>query len=451
MRVRYAISAAVVLLALGVAPAASGATRLTVCEQGCQYTTIVSALAAASDGDTIAVRPGRYDGGFVIDKSVTLAGAGSAKTQIVGGAPVVTVAEGVAVSIKRVSITGGSGTLGGGVVNHGSLSIVASSVQDNSAFDPTTGLVGAGGLLNFGDATLRRSVVEGNEGAGIVNRGLNIDYPHFGSLTLIATTVAANTEDGVANQGDYEIGGGTATITRSTIADNGGWGLDSGGSATVVRSTISRNAEGGMTSGNPATVLRSRITENGGFAGFADGSRNTRATISDSVIADNTGLGVYSGGFTEIKRTTISRNGGGARVDNYNGSLFINGSSITGNSADFGGGIFVEGFGGGGATIVNSTVSGNIARYKGGGIFLQEFGAGIGIENSTVEDNQAASGGGVFIGVDSYATITASTINTNVATDGPGSGGGIFNDGGNLTLDRTVFEGNIPEDCVGCG
>ena len=338
------------------------------------------------------------------------------------------------------------------MVNHGSPSIVASSVKDNSAgADPATGPVGAGGLYNFGTAILRRSVVERNEGAGIVNRGLDIDYPHFGSLTLIATTVAANTDDGVANQGNYEIGGGTATITRSTIADNGGWGLESGGYATVVKSTISRNAEGGMTSGNPATVSHTRITENGGFAGFADGSRNTRATISDSVIADNTGLGVYSGGFTEIKRTTISRNGGGARVGNYNGSLFINGSSITGNSADFGGGIFVEGFGGGGATIVNSTVSGNTARYRGGGIFLQEFGAGIGIENSTVEDNQAAAGGGLFIGVDSYATITASTINANLATDGPGSGGGIFNDGGNLTLDRTVLEGNISEDCVGCG
>ena len=115
-----------------------------------------------------------------------------------------------------------------------------------------------------------------------------------------------------------------------------------------------------MTSGNPATVLRSRITENGGFAGFADGSRNTRATISDSVIADNTGLGVYSGGFTEIKRTTISRNGGGARVDNYNGSSSINGSSITGKAADFGGGIR-EGFGGQGATIGGAARSAGIS------------------------------------------------------------------------------------------
>ena len=450
MRLRYVIYVAVALAALSAAPSAAGAS-LFVCDQRCPYATIASALAAASDGDTIAVRPGRYDGGFVIDKSVTLAGAGSAKTQIVGGAPVVTVAEGVAVSIKRVSITGGGGTIGGGVVNHGSLLIAVSSVKDNSAFDPTTGLVGAGGLLNFGDATLRRSVVEGNEGAGIVNRGLDIDYPHFGSLTLIATTVAANTEDGVANQGDYEIGGGTATITRSTIADNGGWGFDSGGSATVVKSTITRNAEGGMTSGNPATIVRSRITENGGFAGFADDSRNTRATISDSVIADNTGLGVYSGGFTEIKRSTISRNGGGARVDNYNGSLFINGSSITGNSADYGGGIFVEGFGGGGATIVNSTVSGNSARYKGGGIFLQEFGAGLNIETSSLEHNRAASGGGLFVGEESIATIAESNIRANTATGGPGSGGGIFNDGGRVTLQSTLLEANIPEDCVGCG
>jgi hypothetical protein len=169
------------------------------------------------------------------------------------------------------------------------------------------------------------------------------------------------------------------------------------------------------------------------------------------VIADNTGLGVYSGGFTEIKRSTISRNGGGARVDNYNGSLFINGSSITGNSADYGGGIFVEGFGGGGATIANSTVSGNTARYKGGGIFLQEFGAGLNIETSSLEHNRAASGGGLFVGVESIATIAESEIRANVATGGPGSGGGIFNDGGRVTLQSTLLEANIPEDCVGCG
>ncbi len=450
MRLRHMIYAAVALAALGAAPSAPGDT-LVVCEQGCRYTTIASALGAATNGDRIAVRPGSYDGGFVIDKRVTLAGASAAKTEITGGSPVVTVAQGVAVSIKRVTITGGSGTLGGGVVNRGSLSMVASSVQDNASFDPTTGLFGAGGLCNFGEATLRRSVVRANDGAGIVNRGLDIDYPHFGSLMLIATTVAANTRDGVANQGDYEIGGATATITRSTIADNGGWGLATGGYSTVVGSAISRNAEGGMTSGNPATVVHSRITENGGFAGFADGSRNTRATISDSLIADNTGLGVYSGGFTELKGTTVNGNGGGARVDNYVGSLLVSGSSITGNSADFGGGIFVEGFGGGGATIVNSTVSGNTARYQGGGIFLQDFGAGVNIENSTVENNRAASGGGLFVGIESIATITGSRILANVATGGPGSGGGIFNDGGSVTLQSTLLEGNVPEDCVGCG
>ena len=47
----------------------------TVCASGCDFSTIQAAINAASSGDDIAVRPGRYDENLVIDKALTLYGA----------------------------------------------------------------------------------------------------------------------------------------------------------------------------------------------------------------------------------------------------------------------------------------------------------------------------------------------------------------------------------------
>src|SRR5262249_43952082 len=58
---------------------------LTVCPHGCQYSQIGPAVAAASNGDTIQVGPGTYQGGVTIDASVRLAGAGAGATVIRGG------------------------------------------------------------------------------------------------------------------------------------------------------------------------------------------------------------------------------------------------------------------------------------------------------------------------------------------------------------------------------
>ncbi|HEY3953660.1 MAG TPA: hypothetical protein VGM53_09810 [Streptosporangiaceae bacterium] len=97
---------------MGWAAAPVSAATLTVCPSGCQYTQISTAAAAARDGDTIRVGPGRYRGGVRIEASLRLAGAGPRSTVIAGGGHVVTVgAIGAArepvVSISGVRITGG--------------------------------------------------------------------------------------------------------------------------------------------------------------------------------------------------------------------------------------------------------------------------------------------------------------------------------------------------------
>jgi hypothetical protein len=80
----------VALLAIAAATIAAGrasAATLTVCPSGCAFTQIAPALAAANNGDTISVGAGTYGGGFSVEKSVKLVGAGANRTTIRGGAP----------------------------------------------------------------------------------------------------------------------------------------------------------------------------------------------------------------------------------------------------------------------------------------------------------------------------------------------------------------------------
>ena len=79
--------------AAAVTPVARAAGTLCVgSKPGC-FATIQAAVNAAHEGDTITVAPGTYAGGVTIDVSVNLIGAGSNKTIIQGGGPVLTIGQ----------------------------------------------------------------------------------------------------------------------------------------------------------------------------------------------------------------------------------------------------------------------------------------------------------------------------------------------------------------------
>ena len=85
---------ATLVVAAAAAAAATPVARAagTLCvgsKPGC-FSTIQAAVNAAHDGDTITVAPGTFAGGVTIDVSVNVIGAGSNKTIIQGGGPVLT-------------------------------------------------------------------------------------------------------------------------------------------------------------------------------------------------------------------------------------------------------------------------------------------------------------------------------------------------------------------------
>ncbi len=61
----------------GVVPGApAGATHVVAADGSGDFSTIGEAVAAASDGDTVLVKPGEYAEALVIDKDITVAGDG---------------------------------------------------------------------------------------------------------------------------------------------------------------------------------------------------------------------------------------------------------------------------------------------------------------------------------------------------------------------------------------
>jgi predicted outer membrane repeat protein len=202
----------------GLAPAAGAAPPACRVKNPTQDTwfatwdgrALTRAIAAANPGDRLNVF-GRCRGHFSIDKDLRLFGSTNRQAPTVldgaGQAGVLEVAERVAVTMTRLTITGGNATVRVG-----------------------------GGIQNGGDLTLNRSLIAGNrsasDGGGIYN---------YGDLILNDTRVSANTAGG---GGGGIFSEGTATLNRSVVTRNTaafGGGILSVNTLTLNQTTVSGN------------------------------------------------------------------------------------------------------------------------------------------------------------------------------------------------------------------
>jgi hypothetical protein len=407
------LCASLVLACVGVG--AAEAATLKVCPSGCAFSQIAPAIAAASPGDTIQVAAGTYDGGFTIDKSLQLVGAGAGSTIIKGGGPVITIGTFDAASEPTVSISGV--TITGGVTHN---SFVEVFVGPN--------VIARGGGIevlpgeNFSPGatvSIKNSVVTGNRVAptAAIDSGLpcppdititciNGDLPfalaagggidNWGTMTLTSTTVSNNQVEGsVASDAD---GGGISTV----------------GSLTLVGSRVS---------GNDAHVTgpNARFAENGGVIAFGG-----VLTVSNSSVTDN--------------RATIAT----AMPSDIPGD-------IPGGTAAVVGGIHVAG-GVQAATISNTTITANSATETNSLGDATAFSGGlhtdidVTVSNDVIADNHVSSsagssghadgsaGGGEFSGSFTNIRLTGNTVDSSSAAgSASGEGGGTHFDGGTIT------------------
>jgi hypothetical protein len=187
--------------------------------------------------------------------------------------------------------------------------------------------------------------------------------------------------------------------------------------------------------GMEATASRfSSCTLDASASVAAGGAIHAKGVVNlfDSIVADSTasaalgiglGGGIYSHGVL-ISGTTISGNtatgGKGGGVFTGGGILEIESSTISGNHADIGGGLFVDSSLSAGYLVLNSTIAGNAAKTLGGGIYSHYP---ILVFNSTIAQNTVAlgtagSGAGLCIALGGESEMLSSIVARNTASGG---------------------------------
>jgi parallel beta-helix repeat protein len=424
------------------------------------FTTLQSAIAAASPGDWICVADGDYTGEVVVDKGVNLrAYAGTytrSNARISGGG-----------ASRAVRITADGATLqgfviadgyvlgddGAGVLVDGAASVV---IRDTAVIDGTTdgdgggialrGAVGAqligvwlhgddaldgGGLWASGatDLVLRDSTIDGNR-ATLYGGGAWIE--DSGAVTVDA--IAFTGDRGRAMVGGLALSGcDGSTVTASTFTDDDG-GLAGGG-------LYLSECDGAVVSGNAFT---------GNVVGYQGGG----------LYLENSDAPTVSGNTFDANRAAINGYGYGgalaiATVDHPNDGLtptptadaLVDSNSFTGNSADFaGGGLYAQ------ATdrllLARNTWDTNSAYYGGAALISASLDAGTDT-NAFDGNSSTAHGGGVYLDVVDGFGFGGDAFDGN---DSP-SGGAIWCDGqqtaASFSASLVTFSANTADD-VAC-
>jgi CSLREA domain-containing protein len=358
-----------------------------------------------------------------VDDGSTIGGAGAGNTADTFGGGIYN--ETGTTTVDGSTVSANTADNGGGIFNQATLTVQNGSTIGGIGAGNTATIAG-GGIYNLTSiTTLDGSIVSGN--TAIAGGGI---YIEAGATIVNGSTVSGNTADsggGIYNRAtplNIQNGSTIGGVGAGNTATNYGGGIyNKAGIMTVNGSTVSANtADNGGGVFNQATLTIQNSSIIGG-----PGAGNTATTRGGGIYN-------YNGGTTTVDDSTISANSATGGAVSEGGGIFNeatlniqNGSTIggagAGNTADYGGGGIFNYYGG--MTMADdSTVSANTAYY-GGGIFNQET---LTIQNgSTIggigAGNTADYGGGIFHH-NGGTTVTGSRILANSATNG----GGVYND-----------------------
>jgi nitrous oxidase accessory protein NosD len=250
-RLIQAATACAAIAACLMVPGSALASGQTVCRTGCAYTSIQSAITAASPGATITIGHGSYDENIVVNKSVTLEGAG----------------KGTVIYPSVSNPVCSSGSLCGGT---------ASNIILVEANDVTiTNLRLKGDNPNLSGVTVGGEDIDARNGIIV-----NFEAGTFNNLTVSDVDVI-----GVYLRGIYAGSEGTFNFNHDTVENVQGSEesiamFNYGGSGEMSDNTVSNASDAISANWSTGTkFLDNKITNsasgihtdnNGGFGGVAD-------------------------------------------------------------------------------------------------------------------------------------------------------------------------------------
>jgi len=421
----------------------------------------ISANSAANDGggglynegtltllnSTISDNTANHDGGGIANNGMLTIDAGvMSGNSGAGGGALANWPGGEATVQNGVEVRGNSAGTGGGLFNHGTLSVVGSAVSGNSAEY-------GGGIANWGgQLTLTASEVSGNAASASAGGIHNKD----GGTTTIEESTVISGNTAAWDGGGINNWAGTVNVRNSSISGNSA-GQSGGGILNLADGVVV--AEGSAVSGNSANdggglanwgggvaVTNTAISANqAAWGGGIFTSRGT-LTLDASTVADNTatsgdgGIQIKDGANVTVRGGSLvsgnsAPNGYGGGVSNWGSLLTIDASSVLANSASVsGGGILNKD--GGTTTIQNgSVISGNTAAYEGG---ISNWGGSLlTVDGSVISDNSASGSSG---GIGNLGTLTVS--NSRIAGNSAPWGAGLWNRDGTMTVSASVISAN---------
>jgi predicted outer membrane repeat protein len=255
---------------------------------------------------------------------------------------------GVTAEFNDVTITDGYAINGGGIENQGVLGLTNCTISGCfGSGDLSSGPSLGGGIENLGTLTVASSTFDGNSASRIASgsgRGIGSGIYNGGRATITGTTFENNGNSSVYGAAIANGQFGSLIVEVSTFSANTasfGGGVFNEGSATITESTFASN-----------------VAANGGAI---DGAASSGLTVKDCTFSGN-----------------IAHNSGGAiYFEFYSGSAQIISSTLSGNSAQIGGGI-CDNSGFGSLALTNCIVANNMS----GGDLNSVFGNSLAITGS---------------------------------------------------------------------
>ena len=360
------------------------------------YPSVQQAIDAATDGDRVCVSPGTYYEGISFEgKSIHVWGVDGPEETILQADGTHRVAgfthgERPLAQLEGFTLTGGGiGNCGGGIcIVYNSSPTLTDLIVTGNMSEYDGGGIHIGSASNDLSAPILRNVTISDNTAGTDGGGLYVDQ---GAVPVLEDLVVTD------NYADNE--GGGVSIHRSDV--------------TLARSTIRHNE-----------------------AGYAGGGIHLHGTghaptfvLTDLVIEGN----------------RAGADGGG--IDAVRGVLQLTRVWVIGNEAANGGGVFINGTGQAGDSVLDmeqAVIAGNVATWGGG---LATLGASASLSRVSVVGNTASEdGGGAFFELFDDAVLHDTVIAHNAAG---GVGGGLYCDGCTAELTYSDVWGNTPTDVDG--
>ncbi|PRP66384.1 beta strand repeat-containing protein [Nonlabens agnitus] len=342
------------------------------------------------------------------------------------------------------TITGGTATAnlaaneGGAFWNGtGTMTVDGTSITNNTA-SGAGAANGGGGLFNLGGTLdISNAIIDGNAASGTAGSGGGILNTRGGTLNVTSSLITNNTAvragGGIEDNSTIDVSGSVPVGSISLDGVN----LDSNNTSASPGNGGGMHLTGAATSTITGGTVNNNTASNEG-GGLWNGSGTM--TVSGVQIDSNIAVG---------NDTSSPGAAGGGGIYNEGGTVNLTNNTVVSNNQATG----VQSTGGGVLnaagtfTATDSEISGNESNRAGGGIETNGD-SSIELTNTNLDGNftgvvtgsgAPGNGGGLHVSGSAPVTITGGTVNNNIAAK---EGGGLWNNGGALTINGTTISGN---------